>query len=122
MALKVYNETDYLKFLTSERFEFSKSQTNVAIKNLKESHFKDSNLIKNIEQEDALLKIKYRTYSKCKRNLIIAVALIGIGFILQSIIPITFYLTLFGLVLFTSSFFGLISNRLPKLKKEYFKN
>ncbi len=79
------------------------------------------NNIKNHE-EDSLLRIRYRTYQKCKKQIIIGLVLIGIGFILKNISTISFLVTFIGTILSISSFFGILSNKLSKKQIESIKN
>ena len=73
-------------------------------------------------EEDSLMRIKYRTYKKCKKQIIIGSILLGAGFFLDDILSISFVLIIMGIILTTSSFFGILSNRLTKTQIEALKN
>lgn len=76
----------------------------------------------NTNEDDALVGIKYRTYKKCIRQLIIISLLLVLGFLfLNSVKGLA--LLLLGFYPFASSFFGIISNKptkeqLVQLKKD----
>ena len=79
----------------------------------------DDKQFEKIQNEDILLKIKYKTYKKCVRKIIIGLIMTGIGLI--STLPFRYLIIVGGIILFISSFFGILSNRLNKEEKEYLK-
>lgn len=109
------------KLLTNERFSYGYSEVKERLEKLAADGLIDEKQFEKIRNEDILLKIKYKTYKKCVRQIIIALVLIGIGFLLTSISPLRYLLIVGGLILFTSSFFGVLSNRLTKSQKTYLK-
>ena len=73
-------------------------------------------------EEYSLMRIKYRTYKKCKKQIITGIILLGVGFFFEDILSISFFMIIMGVVLTTSSFFGILSNRLTKTQIDYLKD
>ncbi|WP_165748745.1 hypothetical protein [Cellulophaga sp. Z1A5H] len=107
------------KLLTNERFEFGYLEVKESLKKLKKDGLIDEKQFEKIQTEDMLLKIKYKTYKKCVRNIIIGLVLTGIGCIGNS--PAIYAVLLIGIIFSVSSFFGVLSNRITKNQKAYLK-
>ena len=110
-------------FLTNKRFRFSKSETLAAIANMKKSGMQ-SHLFDEVEEEDFILSVKYKTYKRSVRKIIFALLsiLFGAFFIILRIDSFGFFLIIFGIFVFTSSLFGILSNRITETQKNYLKN
>jgi len=67
------------------------------------------------------MRIKHTTYKKCKKQIIIGVILLGVGFVLWDVWSISFLVIITGFILTISSFYGILSNRLTKTRIEYLK-
>ena len=104
MSCKASSEE--IKFLTDERFNYSRLETKDVIKKLKENNFADAKLLDQIDKEDLLLKVKLRSYGRCEIQFLFALLIV---------LAIAVYF-------FISSFFGLLSNKVSKLEKQYSTN
>jgi hypothetical protein len=109
------------KLLTYQRFEFGYSEVKRKLKQLKVDGLIDEKQFEKIQDEDILLKIKYKTYKKCIKQIIIGLMLTGIGFGLLGDSSLRYLFIVGGLILSISSFFGISSNELTKSQKEYLK-
>ena len=109
------------KLLTNQRFEFGYSEVRKKLEQLKVDGLIDEKQFEKIQEEDILLKIKYKTYKKCVRQIIIGLTLTGIGFTLMGGSSLRYLFIVGGLILSISSFFGILSNKLTKNQKEYLK-
>ena len=107
------------ELLTSKRFEIGYSEVKKRLEEHRNNGLIEDKQFEKIQNEDILLKIKYKTYKKCLRKIIIGIILIGIGLI--STLSFRYLITVVGIILFISSFFGILSNRLTKDEKEYLK-
>lgn len=108
------------KLLTNERFILGHTEVKKRLEQLKADRSINEKQFEKIHNEDIFLKIKYKTYKKCFRLIIIG--LIGIGFGLTNSSSLSYLFFIGGIILSISSFFGIISNRLTKNQKEYLKN
>ena len=117
---KPANHTESItKLLTNQRFEYGYTELNEKLEQLKSDGMIDDKQFEKIKDEDILLKIKYRTYKKCIKQVIIGLLLIGTGCVVG--IPLSYLFIVGGMILFISSFFGIISNRLTTNQIEYLK-
>lgn len=107
------------ELLTNKRFEFGYSEVKKRLEQYRNNELIDDKQFEKILNEDILLKIKYKTYKKCVRNIIIGLILIGIGLI--NTLSFRYLIIVGGIILTISSFFGILSNRLNKNEKEYLK-
>lgn len=64
--MKSRPSSEEAKFLTKERFRYSSLETKDVIKKLRANNFTDVSLLDHIEKEDLLLKIRLRSYNRCK--------------------------------------------------------
>ncbi|KAF9657624.1 MULTISPECIES: hypothetical protein [Tenacibaculum] len=110
------------ELLTNERFKFRYSEVKKELEVLKSNDLINNKQFEKIYNEDILLKIKYKTYKKALRNLIIGLVLIGTGFVLMNTLPFRYLIIVGGIILSVSSFFGIQSNKLTKSQKEYLKS
>ncbi len=106
--------------LTNERYRLGYSQVKYRLEELNNKGLIDAQQFEKIRDEDILLKVKYKTYKKCLRNMIIGLLLIGIS--LVSALPLLRILIIPAIILLWTSFFGILSNRLSKAQMEYMKN
>ncbi len=109
------------KLLTNQRFEFKYSEVKTKLKQLMVDGLIDEKQFEKIQDEDILLKIKYKSYKKCIKQLIVGLILTGIGFGLLSDSSLRYLFIVGGLILSISSFFGISSNKLSKSQKDYLK-
>lgn len=112
-----FNDSD---FLTEKRFCKTHSETKEFLEKVQNSY--NPNLINKVENEDTQILIKYRTYKKSKKQLIISFFLILLGFIFGNTIPLFYFVLIMGFIIFISSFFGMIMNRLSDDKIKYINN
>lgn len=119
MKNKLKNTEDISKLL-NDRFEIGYSQVKIILEKNKIDGLIDEKQFEKIHNEDVLLKIKYRTYKKCLQQIIVGLLLIVIGLI--STFSFRYLISVGGIILFISSFFGIMSNKLTKEQKEYLKN
>ena len=112
-------DVDTTVLLSDKRFQLSRLEVAEKLKELKNEGLIDENQIEKILSEDILLKMKYRTYKKCIRQIFIAMLLIGVGFGLMHNSPLFYSVIVGGIILFISSFFGILSNKLTKNQKLY---
>ncbi|MFT7898751.1 hypothetical protein VBY74_02090 [Tenacibaculum ascidiaceicola] len=110
------------ELLTNERFKFGYSEVKKELELLKSNDLINNKQFEKIYNEDILLKIKYKTYKKALRNLIIGLVLIGTGFVLMNTLSFRYLIIVGGIILSVSSFFGILSNKLTKSQKEYLKS
>ena len=115
-------QAEITKFLTDERFQYGRLTVKEKLIQLKEKGSIDEEQFNKIQDEDILLKVKYTTYKKCVKQIIIALGLTLIGFILINGSPLGSLFIIIGFILAISSFFGITSNRLTKIQKVYLKN
>jgi len=107
--------------LTNKRFGFGYSEVKTRLEQLKENGLIDDTQFEKIRNEDILLKIKFKTYKKCLRKIVIGLILTGIGITIMITSPLRYLIIVGGIILSISSFFGILSNRLTKNQKEYLK-
>ena len=81
-------------FLTEKRFQRTYSEALFVLEKLKKDKSINQELIGKIENDDALLKIKFRTYKKSKRNTIISFILMVVSGLLGFNIPILYYVAI----------------------------
>lgn len=110
------------KFLTKERFKYSSIETKDVIKKLRANNFTDVSLLDHIEKEDLLLKIRLRSYNRCKTQFFVSLPVILLGLIFINQFSIFYIVTAVALYFLISSFFGLRSNKISKLEKQYSTN
>ncbi|MGB3145194.1 MAG: hypothetical protein WBB24_13905 [Maribacter sp.] len=121
MEKTVYLSENDSKLLTNQRFEFKYSEVKTKLKQLMVDGLIDEKQFEKIQDEDILLKIKYKSYKKCIKQLIVGLILKGIGFGLLSDSSLRYLFIVGGLILSISSFFGISSNKLSKSQKDYLK-
>lgn len=109
-------------FLTEKRFDSTRSLTNKSIDELLKESQDKKRLIENIENEDIEISIKYRTYEKSKKKLIVSLVLIVLSLVFQSKSPVFGFVLIMGVIVAISSFFGILSNKLPVKIINYIKN
>ena len=114
----IENELDC--FLSNERFKFSRRQTKEAIVTMKNKGL-DSSLLEQILEEDFILEVKYNAYKRNLKKIIFALfsIIIGVCLIILKIESISFFLIVFGIMVFVSSIFGITTNRISKIQKQY---
>tara|TARA_R110000868_G_scaffold408912_1_gene693202 strand:- start:43 stop:420 length:378 start_codon:yes stop_codon:yes gene_type:complete len=110
------------KFLTAERFKYSRLETQDVLKKLRTTNYSDVALLDQIEKEDLLLKIKLRSFNKCKFQFLVSIPVIIVGLIFKNQFSIFYIVTAVALYFLISSFFGLRSNKISKLEKRYSTN
>ncbi|CAM4201793.1 hypothetical protein [Zobellia nedashkovskayae] len=115
-------QIEITKLLTHERFQYGRLTVKEKLIQLKEKGLIDDLQFNKIQDEDILLKVKYTTYKKCVKQIVIALVLTIIGFFLVNASPLSGILIIIGFILAISSFFGITSNRLTKIQKVYLKN
>lgn len=120
--MKKTSDFDYAKFLTTERLNYSRLQTQDVIKRLKETNFKDLELLHRIENEDVLMKVKLRTYKRCKIQLFVSLIVLIIGLLLNSVNQLFFMIIIVSIYFFISSFLGMRTNKISKLEEQYSTN
>ncbi|WP_064967055.1 hypothetical protein [Tenacibaculum ovolyticum] len=111
----------YSNLLTNQRFKLGYSEVKKKLEHLKNNNLIDYKQIEKVLNEDLLLKIKYKTYKKCLRNITIGLILVGSGFWLMSNLSFRYLIIISGIILSVSSFFGILSNKLTIEQKEYLK-
>lgn len=114
-------DKDINYLLSDKRFNLSRTEVKNSL-----NHLLNQNLIKKedydkINEEDTLIKIKYKSLKKCKNKAALSVLFLIIGFLLKIVIPIFSILIIFGFILLISSAFGLQSNKLTKKQINYIK-
>jgi hypothetical protein len=110
------------KFLTNERFYYSRLETKDVIKKLRASNFAAIALIDQIEKEDLFLKIRLRSYNRCKMQFLVSVSVVILGLIFKNQFGVFYIITGIATYFLISSFFGLQSNKISKLEKQYSTN
>tara|TARA_R110000868_G_scaffold86347_8_gene242266 strand:+ start:67563 stop:67940 length:378 start_codon:yes stop_codon:yes gene_type:complete len=120
MSCKASSEE--IKFLTDERFNYSRLETKDVIKKLKENNFADAKLLDQIDKEDLLLKVKLRSYGRCEIQFLFALLIIVLSLFLKNLSSIFYIVLAIAVYFFISSFFGLLSNKVSKLEKQYSTN
>ena len=96
---------------TDKRFELIRSEVEKELLDIKDKGLIDAILFERIQNEDILLKIKYRSYKKCLRQIVIGFVLVGVGFIVLNTSSVRYLCIAGGILLMISSFFGVLSNR-----------
>ena len=119
MKRDILNKIKDSEFLSEKRFNRSHSETIIIIEKIKTDNTIDSNLIKQIEEEDIILKIKLRTYEKCKRKTIISFIVIVVCYLLASKFVLLYYVVAIGFFVLISSFFGVQANKISPKQKDY---
>jgi len=109
------------ELLTNKRFELGYAEVKGRLAKLKAEGLIDEKQFDKITDEDILLKIKYNSYKKCVRQIIIGLILVGVGFGLMDTSPVRYLFIVGGIILSISSFFGVLSNKLTKIQKAYLK-
>ena len=108
--------------LTNQRFEYGYSRVRKKLEQLNVDGLIDEKQFEKIQDEDILLKIRYKTYKKSVRQIIIGLILTGMGFTLMGGSSLRYLFIVGGLILSISAFFGILSNTLTKNQREYLKN
>ena len=110
------------KFLTVERFKYSRIETQAVIEKLKAANFADLALLDQIEKEDLFLKIRARSYRRCKVQFLVAIPIIFLGLVFKDEFSVFYLTTAIATYFLISSLFGLLSNKISKLEKKYSTN
>ncbi len=99
---------NYADLLSEKRFKLGYSVVKERIELLINEDEVVEERFKKVQEEDSLLKIKYRTYKKCIRKLIIGLFLLGGGLLLD--FSFKYLVLVSGVILSISSFFGILSS------------
>jgi len=109
-------------YLTSKRFDKKYSEASIIIAKLKNDNTLNQESIKQIEEEDLLLKIKLNTYEKSKKKIIISCFILVLSILLFNTSPIFSVGIISGFIVFVSSFFGIQTNKISPKQKDYLKS
>lgn len=107
--------------VTHHRFVLGYSNVNKKREQLYVDGLLDEEQYKKVKEEDVMLKIKYKTYKKCVRQLLVGLFMTAIGFTLLGATFLCYVFVAGGLILSMSSCYGLLFNRLTKIQKAYIK-
>ena len=119
MEKPVHFSESVSKLVSNQRFEFRFAEVKKKLEQLKVDGLINEKQFAKIQDEDMLLKIKYRSFKKCIRQLIISLLLIGIGFMMG--MSLGYLLIVGGIIVSISSFFGITTNWLSKNQRAYLK-
>ncbi len=109
------------KLLTSERFKLTHVEVKEKLIRLKSDNLISNDQFKKVMNEDLMLKIKHRTYKKCLKQFIFGLITIVIGILANNSSSFSYICIVGGIIISTSSFFGILSNRLTKNQIKYIK-
>lgn len=113
---------DLSDYLNEKRFQFTSSAVKQKLEELQKEGKIGEQQYKEIEKQDILLRIKYKSYKKCQSQLIWATTFLVIGFWPLSSYPIAYIFIVVGFILALSALFGLKSNRISEEQKRYIKS
>lgn len=111
------NQINHIDLLSEKRFELDQSDVHEKLAELKDHGLINENQFERVVEEDILLKIKHRTYKRCRIQVVIGIGLISIGFLVHT--GLVYLFAVFGGILLVSSLFGMKANKLSKVQINY---
>ncbi len=113
---------DINTLFTEKRFKTSKSEVTKILEELDDSTSNYKKLIERVLDEDIQLKIRFKTFKKCRRNFLLSCVAIVVGAWFGAKVPALYLLLVIGVLVLISSVIGMIKNRLSSEKRKYLRS